>query len=188
MRQALLVALVLGSVVTGCSSDGETAAPSPTDKAARTSAPAAAGPTAGPTIPVGAFVAPVDLGPAWTVHAPVATPCAPANSRSAIRSTGLAEARGLLTETLATGVDVAAAVTAWQRSLRACGFTVRDQPLGDAGLTAYKQGVAFAVTGTEGVLVVLHATGALADAQDELDGWADLALGTSCVAAPDGCH
>jgi hypothetical protein len=67
---------------------------------------------------------------------------------------------------------------------------VSDYALGDAGLDARSaDGAArVVVTGTEGVLVLLHARGGLARAADEMDGWADLALGTSCAAAPDGCH
>jgi hypothetical protein len=103
---------------------------------------------------------------------------------------GLKDARGTLTETVATGTDVEAAVAAWHRALTGCGWSVSDDPLGDAGLraTSADSSARVVVTGTEGVLVVLHAGGGLAGASDELDGWADMALGTSCVAAPDGCH
>jgi hypothetical protein len=67
---------------------------------------------------------------------------------------------------------------------------VADAQLGDASVAAVaKDGIdAVTVTGTEGVLVVVHAHGALAQSPDDMAAWADLALGTSCVAAPDGCH
>jgi hypothetical protein len=104
------------------------------------------------------------------------------------QSNALRDARGTLTETIATGVDVPAAVSAWKRALPGCGWSVADEALGDAGLRARSGSEAMVLTGTEGVLVVLHAQGGLAEAPEELDSWADMALGTSCVAAPDGCH
>lgn len=185
-----LIGVVLGAVLAGCSSGG-TEAPSPTPTPASvTTTPTVQGPPTGKGVPAGAFVTPADLGPGWSTAPAVAPPCAPAFRRTALASRGLAEVRGSLTETLATGVDVVAAVTAWRRSLQACGYAVRDDALGDAGIVARSADGAgtLLVTGTEEVLVVLHARGRLAAAQDELDSWADLALGTSCVAAPDGCH
>jgi hypothetical protein len=141
-------------------------------------------------VPDAAFVSAEDLGPGWAAGRALATPCPPRYARTAVRSVGLKQQRGTLSETLATGTDVEAAVTAWRASLEACRYDVEDDPLGDAGLIAVSPDGqdALVVTGTEGVLVVVHARGELASATDELDGWADLALGTSCVAAPDGCH
>ena len=188
MRHALLATLVIGTVVAGCSSsDDRTATPTP-ESSSLSTAPPVQGPTGPGTIPTGAFMAPADLGQGWTATTPAVPPCPPSYARTAIRSTGLAEARGVLTETLATGVDITAAVAAWGRSLRACGFAVDDDPLGDAGLTAGMAGDSLVVTGTEGVLVIIHAHGRLAEARGEIADWADLAFGTSCVAAPDGCH
>ncbi|HTL24047.1 MAG TPA: hypothetical protein VL281_08425 [Mycobacteriales bacterium] len=188
--RALLLGLVLGVVLTGCSSGEPEDAASPSPTALPTSAPAAVGPTAGGSVPAGAFVSPGDLGTSWHAAPALPTPCAPAYGRTRYGSRGLAEPRGTLTETLATGVDVPAAVAAWRTALRGCGFALGDERLGDASVAAVaKDGSdAVTVTGTEGVLVVLHAHGALARARDDLSAWADLALGTSCVAAPDGCH
>jgi hypothetical protein len=192
VKQALL-ALVLGVTLAGCSTgdaDDPGALPTAPATAAMTTAPPTQGPTSGAAVPTGAFIAPVDLGPGWTTAPAATTPCAPAFARTAFRRTGFAEERGTLTETLATGVDVSAAVAAWRQSLEQCGYDVRDDALGDASITARTRdgSDAVVVTGTEGVLIVLHAHGPLAQAHDEMDGWADLALGTSCVAAPDGCH
>jgi hypothetical protein len=97
--------------------------------------------------------------------------------------------RGTLTETVSRTGDVASTVAAWKRAFDRCGWSVSDYRLGDAGLIARRSGTAtVVVTGAEGVLVLLHAGGGLASASDEIDSWADLALGTSCEAAPDGCH
>lgn len=188
--RALLVGLVLGVALTGCSSGGAEDAASPSPTLPPTSAPAAVGPTAGGTVPAGAFVAAGDLGTSWHTAPPLPTPCAPPYASTALGRTGLADPRGTLTETLATGVDVAAAVGAWRTALQGCGYALGDERLGDASVTGVaKDGRdAVTVTGTEGVLVVLHAHGALAQERDDLSAWADLALGTSCVAAPDGCH
>jgi hypothetical protein len=191
VKRALLI-VVLGAAVTGCS-DGGDAAPSATATAAPsvvvTTTPPAGPPAAG-SIPDGAFIAAADLGDGWSTTKALVTPCAARYPRTALRSIGLQEQRGTLTETLATGVDLEQAATAWRTSLGACRWTVSDDSLGDAGLSATSPDKkdAVIVTGTEGVLVVLHAHGDLAGATDELDSWADLAVGNSCVAAPDGCH
>jgi hypothetical protein len=91
---------------------------------------------------------------------------------------------------VSSGTVVDKAVATWRRALVGCGWSVTDYALGDAGLSATRPdgSARVVVTGTEGVLVVLHAKGGLVGATDEMDGWADMALGTSCVAAPDGCH
>lgn len=182
--------LVLGVTLAGCSAGGaeDAAAPSTTPTTAPATTPAQ-GPTLTGSVPARAFVAPADLGPSWHAAPVVTTPCAPAYGRRSSGSSGLAEPRGSLTETLATGVDVPAAVTAWRRSLQGCGYRVQDDALGDASVAARSADGADAVTvtGTDGVLVVLHAHGSLARSPDDMSGWADLALGTSCVAAAGGC-
>jgi hypothetical protein len=138
----------------------------------------------------GALLAPADLGPGWSKTAPESVGCPTGMPRTPSRSTGLRDARGTLTETVSTGAGVTSSVAGWRRALAGCGWSVSDYRLGDAGLSATSadRSARVVVTGTEGVLVVLHARGGLAGAADELDSWADMALGTSCVAAPDGCH
>jgi hypothetical protein len=139
-------------------------------------------------VAAGAFLRPQDLGPGWT-SGPAAPPaCAPAFAHAATARVGLRTPGGTLTEVIATGTDVAAVVPLWRSALTRCGYAVQAEQLGDAGVRATKAGEAVVVTGTEGVLVVLHAQGTAAGSSDDLDSWADLALGTSCVAAPDGCH
>jgi hypothetical protein len=187
----LLLGLVLGVALTGCSGSAaeDAASPSPT-VTPTTPPPLVQGPSPSGTVPPGAFVSPADLGTSWHAAPVLATPCAPPYASTALGRTGLGEPRGTLTETLATGVDVPAVVAAWRTALRRCGYSVADAQLGDASVAAVaKDGIdAVTVTGTEGVLVVVHAHGALAQSPDDMAAWADLALGTSCVAAPDGCH
>jgi hypothetical protein len=185
--------VTLGVALTGCSDHGDpvpSATASVTPSAVVSTPPPSQGPPAVGSVPAAAFVSTDDLGPGWAPATALATPCAARYARTAIRSIGLTQERGTLTETVATGTQVEAAVNAWRSSLEACRYDVEDDPLGDAGLIARSPDGqdAIVVTGTEGVLVVVHAHGELANATDELDGWADLALGTSCVAAPDGCH
>lgn len=186
----LLVGLALGVALAGCSTGGAEGSATPTPTVPATTTPAVQGPAVSGAVPAGAFVRAADLGPAWRAAPVVPTPCAPAYTRASVGSSGLAEQRGSLTETVATGVDVTAAVASWRSSLQRCGYQVRDDALGDASVTALSSDGADAVTvtGTDGVLVVLHAHGTLARAQDDLASWADLALGTSCVAAAEGCH
>jgi hypothetical protein len=195
VRTVPWAALLLGLALSGCASDTVTATPpasaTPSSTSEATDPPGLIEPANPPpagTVPRGALLKPVDLGPGWS-SAPAAPPrCAPAQPPGATRSAGYAEARGRLSETVRVGWEVPPAVTAWRAALRRCGFTVGDLALGDSGLLATSSSAVVIVTGTEGVLVVLHATGGLAQAREELEGWADLALGTSCGAAPDGCH
>lgn len=181
----LLIAGVLA--VSGCQDTGVSSSPGPAPTA---SPPSSSAPSPEPaSVPAGALIAARDLGTGWSSTPPVLPTCRRPPA-SAQRSVGLASARGRLTETLVVRVPVEASVAAWRTQLRSCGYSVSDLALGDAGLVAHAAdgNTAVVVTGTEGVLVVLHAQGALARNQGELESWADLALGTSCVAAPDGCH
>jgi len=189
VRRALLTTAA-ALLLAGCSDNGD-----PTPQAEPTVVPTTAaaplqGPTAGPTVALGAFVSPGDLGERWASGAAAALPCRPAFRHDAMRSVGLVEERGRLTETIATGVDIPAVVAAWRGTLAGCRYDVRDDDLGDAGITALSADGEdrVLITGTEGVLIVMHASGDLADESEELASWADLALGTSCVAAADGCH
>lgn len=192
MRRHLLagaLCLVLAGCTSGTSGGEPTAERSATAPTPSATTPVQ-GPRPGPAVPTGAFVAPADLGPGWVTARAAPLPCAPRLAPDSIGSAGMRDDRGTLTETIATGVEVRDAVAAWRRSLGGCRYDVQDDPLGDAGIRARSADGAstVVVTGTEGVLVVLHAQAGLAEAIEELAGWADLALGTSCVAAPDGCH
>jgi hypothetical protein len=192
----LVAAAGLALLATGCAS-GEPAAfvPEPPPTVAPmaptvSSAPQAAEEVVANPVPPSALLSPADLGAGWAKAAPQSVPCRTGLARTPSRSGGLQDARGTLTETVSTGAGVVRSVAAWRRALGSCGWSVSDYRLGDAGLSALSadRSARVVVTGTEGVLVVLHAGGGLAGAADEMDGWADMALGTSCPAAPDGCH
>lgn len=191
-----LGALLLGAVLlAGCGSSEEDDpvvgpdVPEPSS-ALSSSQPPPAGPVVPGSLPENSVIAPADLGAEWSTAEPDPPPCAPALAPEGTRSAGLRQAGGRLTEALFSGLEVEPAVRAWRASLERCGYAVSELLLGDAGITARSgDGThTVVVTGTEGVVVVLHLTGEIAKATDELEGWADLALGTSCEAAPDGCH
>ena len=191
-----LGALALGALLlTACSSGGEDDpvvgpdVPEPSASASP-SQPPPAGPVVPGSLPANSVIAPTDLGPEWSPTEAEPPPCAPDLTPEGTRTVGMKQTQGRLTEALYSGLEVEPAVRAWSDSLTRCGYSVSELRLGDAGLTARSkdQTHAVVVTGTEGVVVVLHLTGTVAKATDELEGWADLALGTSCEAAPDGCH
>jgi hypothetical protein len=191
----LLFAAGLALAVTGCAAaeqQGFTPELPPTvAPVAEPSASAAPeAPVVGRPVPASAVLAPTDLGAGWTSAAPTRVACSSGLPARPSRTAGVGDGRGTLTETVTSGADVAAAVAQWRSALARCGWSVSDYALGDAGLDARStDGAArVVVTGAEGVVVLLHARGGLVRATDELDGWADLALGTSCAAAPDGCH
>lgn len=124
------------------------------------------------------------------------SPSGPAEA-TASRTAALASDGGRLVESIASFGSVraaSAAVTAAADSLTDCGFSVTGDPrLGDASreLTRAASGSAEAeravVLAAEGVAVVLVASGSAA-APGAWESLADIALGSSCAAAPHGCH
>jgi hypothetical protein len=94
-----------------------------------------------------------------------------------------------------TGADRAAvlAVDATTERLQTCGFTLdRDPRLGAASELLTRSAAdgtdqVVLVLATKGVGVVLMASGTPAE-RGAWDSLADLALGSSCAAAADGCH
>lgn len=133
-------------------------------------------------------------GGTWSATATPAgcTSAAPVGSAAA-RSLALAAAGGDLTQTVATYPDAqsaAAAVTGTGDRLAACGFTVTGDPrLGEASveLSRLETGERAMVLAADGALAMLVASGSPA-APGTWESLADLALGTSCAAAPHGCH
>jgi len=82
-----------------------------------------------------------------------------------------------------------AAVAALGRSAQGCGWTsVRDPRLGSASVSATEGPRSMVAVSTEGVLVLLVGTGGFTRDAGRWGSLVDLALGTSCPAAPDGCH
>lgn len=100
---------------------------------------------------------------------------------------------GTVTETVATYADAAAAdasVIALRERLEECGWIgVHDPRLGSAAVAADEGGGrSLTAVSVEGALVVLVGTG---DLPRDTGRWAslvDLAVGSSCPAAPGGCH
>lgn len=87
------------------------------------------------------------------------------------------------------GVETAADVVAATRGdLTTCGARlVTDPRLGSASVTAELDGERLLAVAAEGVVITLRADATRVDPVT-LTSLADLAMGTSCEAAPDGCH
>lgn len=70
-----------------------------------------------------------------------------------------------------------------------CGWTVEGDPrLGSASVAAKDQGRSMVAVSAEGVVVLLVGSGDVTRPAWRWSSLVDLALGTSCPAAPDGCH
>jgi hypothetical protein len=137
------------------------------------------------------------LGGSWTASAAPADSCsAPRPGRSVgTRSTWLAGAGGTVIENVATynGSDDTSAVSALAKRLRGCGWTQgAEPPLGEHSAELSRNGSngveRVVVVTAEGVTVTVVGRGALAANGDDWSAIVDIANGTSCLAAPDGCH
>lgn len=113
----------------------------------------------------------------------------------ATRSAALTGSGGLLVETVATheGEDAARAVNALADRLVGCGWTLQEEPpLGEDSALLTRSGTLgpqqLAIVAAEGVTVTLLARGAVATNPDDWAALLDVAIGTSCLAASDGCH
>jgi hypothetical protein len=153
------------------------------------------------TVPAGALLDATTmgqvLGGSWTASAAPADSCsAPRPAQSVgTRSTLLAGAGGTVIENVATynGSDDAAAVSALAKRLRGCGWTQgAEPPLGEHSAQLSRTGSngveRVVVVTAEGVTVTVVGRGALAANTDDWAAIVDVANGTSCMAAPDGCH
>lgn len=140
-------------------------------------------------VPQAALLRAADLGPGWQPAERPPAPCGPRVSGPSATAAlaGTDSPRSTLVQTVAVAQDAPGAVADWRHALAACGYAVAPLALGEDGLAASSAGERVLVTTAEQVVVVLRATGPLAT-DPALDDWADLALGTSCPAAPDGCH
>ncbi len=113
----------------------------------------------------------------------------------ASRSGGLAGPRGVLLETVATHAadGEVRAVDALAQRLRTCGWTLAEEPpLGEdsAALTKGDPNGRqhLVIVGADGVTVTMVGRGRVADDADDWAALVDVAIGTSCLAASDGCH
>jgi len=134
----------------------------------------------------------------WVAAAAPAGWCASPRTPGAAVSRGqlLTSAGGRLVQTVSAYGEprqAVRAVAAAATKLRSCGFTVvRDPRLGEASELLTRTGAGGAdetavVLAAEGVGVVLLASGTPV-APDVWDSLVDLALGSSCAAAAEGCH
>jgi hypothetical protein len=125
--------------------------------------------------------------PAASCAAPV--PAGAAGQRSvAYRATG-----GTFAETVVTYAGPAkadAAVAAFGKALKKCGWTMTDAPaLGSSSVQGTRGGETVLMLGAEeGVAVVVRGSGIATQDPSVWESLADLAMGSSCPAAPDGCH
>jgi hypothetical protein len=148
------------------------------------------------TVPVEAMLTAADvrmvLGGGWERRAGGGDECVVPEAALARRSMAYGgTAAGVVVETVASYPDpdeADAAVLALREAAERCGWTdVRDPRLGSAAVAAEDGDRSLTAVSTEGVLVTMVGTGKVAE------GWrwsslVDLAVGTSCPAAPDGCH
>jgi len=112
------------------------------------------------------------------------------------RSVTLTSGTRTLTESITTHPSGKAAVTAVKglsTTLRSCGWTTTEPPaLGEEAVQAVRttdgQRQTIVALAAEGVAVTLVSGGLRAADADSWDSIVDLALGSSCAAAHDGCH
>jgi len=133
------------------------------------------------------------LGGSWAAHAGGGDECVrPEGALGSRTGSYGGTASGVVVETVATYKDAKAAdaaVAALGRSARSCGWgSVRDPRLGSASVSATEGARSMVAVATEGVLVLLVGTGDFTRDAGRWGSLVDLALGTSCPAAPDGCH
>ncbi len=135
-------------------------------------------------------------GGAWTAGGEPDRCAAPApRGALAVRSSVLDSAGGRLVQTVATHHDAAAAQRAVPRlasRLKACGWaSAEDLMLGEVGASLTRSGPSgretAIVLALEGVSITQVGSGSAAE-ENTWAALADLALGSSCPAAPDGCH
>lgn len=213
----VLGALLLGTLATGCGQDevvAATTSPSPSPSPSLPpgdpglDAPAAPDPggaeaathdhgDARRTVPVGAMLTAgtvrMLLGGSWSRHEADGDECLAPTAAVGARTMAYAGPDGgVVTETVATYEDAEAAdaaIAALGRSAQACGWgNGRDPRLGSASFAADAVARSMVGVSAEGVMVVLVGEGDFAHDVARWGSVADLALGSSCVAAPDGCH
>jgi hypothetical protein len=133
------------------------------------------------------------LGGGWASHAGGGDECLRPAAALRARSTSFGSAdAGIVVETVATYRDAEAAdaaVVELGRTATGCGWTGKGDPrLGSASVAASRPGQAMTAVASEGVLVLLVGNGGVTQDAVRWGSLVDLALGTSCPAAPDGCH
>ncbi len=137
------------------------------------------------------------LGGSWSSSAAPADSCAAPRPTRAVasRSTALTGAGGTVVETVSTynGTAGTTAISNLAKRLRGCGWTQEaEPPLGAHSAELSRKGGAgverVVVVESEGVAVTVVGRGRVAANSDDWSAIVDVAIGTSCLAAPDGCH
>ncbi len=137
------------------------------------------------------------LGGSWSTSAAPADSCAaPRPTRAvATRSTALTGAGSTIVENVSTynGTSGATAISNLAKRLRGCGWTQEaEPPLGAHSAELSRKGGTgverVIVVESEGVAVTVVGRGKVAANSDDWSAIVDVAIGTSCLAAPDGCH
>lgn len=151
------------------------------------------------TVPVAAMLHAADVqmmlgGRGWERRSGEGDECVAPEGAAALRTMAYGgTSAGTVTETVATYADADdadASVIALRERLEECGWIgVHDPRLGSAAVAADEGGGrSLTAVSVEGALVVLVGTG---DLPRDTGRWAslvDLAVGSSCPAAPGGCH
>lgn len=132
------------------------------------------------------------LGGSWEAHPASPDECAVADGAVASRTHAYAsgDARLLLTVTTHEDVhDADEAVSGLTEQLARCGWTVAPDPrLGSASVSASTADRSLMAVSAEGVGVVLIGSRQVTRPAWRWSSLVDLAVGSSCPAAPDGCH
>jgi hypothetical protein len=133
------------------------------------------------------------LGGSWERRAGGSDECLRAEDAVATRSmTYGGSLDALLVETVATypgAADADKAVAGLGEAAAGCGWTAGPDPrIGSASVAASDGPRSMTAVSAEGVLVLLVGTGDLTRDQVRWGSLVDMALGTSCAAAADGCH
>ena len=137
------------------------------------------------------------LGGSWSASAAPADSCAAPRPGGAAgtRSTSLTGAGGTVIENVSTynGAAGSTAISNLAKRLRGCGWTQEaEPPLGEHSAELSRTGAAgverVVVVEAEGVAVTVVGRGRVAANSDDWSAIVDVAIGTSCLAAPDGCH
>jgi hypothetical protein len=102
-------------------------------------------------------------------------------------------ADGVFAETVSTYAGSAqadAAVAAFGKQLASCGWTATEAPtLGSSSVQATRgRETILMIAAEEGVTVTVRGSGSVTADPLAWESLADLAMGSSCPAAPDGCH
>jgi hypothetical protein len=133
------------------------------------------------------------MGGRWATHPGSAVECAVPGDALGVRTRAYESGRDRVLQILTTHHDPAdadTAVSGLADQLARCGWSVGPDPrIGSASVTAEDgTGRVLTAVSVEGVGVVLVGSAGTARHRGRWSALVDMALGSSCPAAPDGCH